>query len=90
LVKWTPQSGKGIGRWSLRTNYFDYKLNKLKKFISKFEVFLDTAGEHRWRLKANNGEIVATSEGYTRRSSAIQSAQNVKHWSGSASIIEIN
>ena len=30
----------------------------------KFEVYLDKAGEFRFRLKARNGEIIATSEGY--------------------------
>jgi len=58
--------------------------------MSKFEVYKDTAGGHRWRLKASNGEIVAIGESYTTRQSAIKSAQNVKYWSGSASIIEVN
>lgn len=28
------------------------------------EYFTDAAGEHRFRVKGRNGEIVATSEGY--------------------------
>ena len=31
----------------------------------KFEVYTDKAGEFRFRLKAKNGQIIATSEGYT-------------------------
>ena len=31
----------------------------------KFEIYTDKAGEFRFRLKARNGQIVATSEGYT-------------------------
>ncbi len=58
--------------------------------MSKIEVYTDRAGQHRWRLKASNGEIVATSEGYTTRSSAKQSAQSVKRWASSADIVEIN
>jgi uncharacterized protein len=58
--------------------------------MSKIEVYTDRAGQHRWRLKAVNGEIVATSEGYTTRHSAKQSAQKVKQWAGYATIIEIN
>ncbi len=58
--------------------------------MGKFEVYTDRAGEHRWRLKASNGEIVATSEGYKTRYSAKYSAQKVKEWAGSASIVEIN
>ena len=30
----------------------------------KFEVYVDNAGEFRFRLKARNGEIIAVSEGY--------------------------
>lgn len=30
----------------------------------KFEVYTDKAGEFRFRLKASNGEIIATGEGY--------------------------
>lgn len=37
----------------------------------KFEVYKDNAGEHRWRLRAGNGKIVADSgEGYTRHEDA--------------------
>ncbi len=58
--------------------------------MSKFEVYKDRAGGHRWRLKAGNGEIVAISESYTTRSGAKKSAENVKYWADSATIIEIN
>ena len=35
----------------------------------KFEVYKDKSGEWRWRLKATNGQIVATSgEGYVNKS----------------------
>jgi len=58
--------------------------------MSKLEVYTDKAGQHRWRLKASNGEIVAVSEGYTTRYSAKQSAQKVKEWAAYATIVEIN
>lgn len=31
----------------------------------KFELYVDKAGEFRFRLKAGNGQIIATGEGYT-------------------------
>ena len=44
-----------------------------------FEVFEDVSGHAwRWRLVAGNGEITATSEGYTRRWSAKRAARGVK------------
>ncbi len=58
--------------------------------MSKLEVYTDKAGQHRWRLKASNGEIVAVSEGYTTRYAAKQSAQKVKDWASYATIVEIN
>lgn len=54
------------------------------------EVYTDRAGEHRWRLKAGNGEIVAVSEGYTTRYGAKKSAESVKRWADLATIVEIN
>ncbi len=35
----------------------------------KFEIYTDKAGEFRFRLKARNGEIIATSEGYKAKPS---------------------
>ena len=31
----------------------------------KWEIYTDKAGEFRFRLRAKNGQIIATSEGYT-------------------------
>ena len=36
----------------------------------KFEVYLDKAGEFRFRLKAANGEIIGKSESYKAKASA--------------------
>ena len=45
---------------------------------SKFEVFKDKAGEFRFHLKAANGEIIASSEGYKTRSSALNGIESVR------------
>ena len=44
----------------------------------KFEVYADKAGEFRFRLKARNGEIVATSEGYKTKASCLNGVESVK------------
>lgn len=36
------------------------------------EIFQDEGGEWRFRVKANNGEIVAQSEGYEKKSGAVR------------------
>ncbi len=40
----------------------------VKEKNPKFEIYLDKAGEFRFRLKAKNGEAIAASEGYTQKS----------------------
>ena len=55
----------------------------------KFEIYADAAGNHRWRLKASNGQIVASSgESFDSRSNAVRAAENVKSNAGGASVDE--
>ncbi|MBQ6540696.1 MAG: YegP family protein [Oscillospiraceae bacterium] len=44
----------------------------------KFEMYLDKAGEFRFRLKARNGEIIAVSEGYKAKASCINGIDSVR------------
>lgn len=44
----------------------------------KYEVYLDKAGEYRFRLKAKNGEIIATGEGYKAKASCLNGIESVK------------
>lgn len=51
----------------------------------RFDVYQDTAGEWRWRLRAANGRIVAESgEGYVRESGAKAAIDNVRRLAGRA------
>lgn len=44
-----------------------------------YELYKDKAGEHRWRLKHQNGNILATSsEGYSSKAAALKCIENVK------------
>jgi uncharacterized protein YegP (UPF0339 family) len=45
--------------------------------MSKFEVFEDKIGEWRFRLKANNGKIVAVSESYPSPRNAVRGTRAV-------------
>ncbi len=54
----------------------------------KFEVYQDKAGEYRFRLKAKNGEIIATSEGYKAKASCINGIESVKKNSPDAEIVK--
>jgi len=54
----------------------------------KFEVYADKAGEFRFRLKATNGQIIATSEGYTTLANCLNGVESVKKNSVDAEIVE--
>ena len=44
----------------------------------KFVVYVDKAGEYRFRLKATNGQIIAVSEGYKAKASCLNGIESVK------------
>jgi len=44
----------------------------------KFEVYTDKAGEYRFRLKATNGQIIATGEGYVKKASCLNGIESVR------------
>lgn len=45
----------------------------------KFEVYADSGGSYRWRLKDGNGEKIASSgESFASRANAKRAAENVK------------
>ena len=53
----------------------------------KFEVYADSGGKYRWRLKASNGQTVASSgESFASKSNAREAAENVKKNASSAAV----
>lgn len=44
----------------------------------KFEVYQDKAGEYRFRLKATNGQVIATGEGYKAKASCLNGIESIK------------
>ena len=44
----------------------------------KFEMYVDKAGEYRFRLKARNGEIIAVSEGYKAKAGCLNGIESVR------------
>lgn len=49
----------------------------------KFEVYKDKSGGFRFRLKAGNGEVIASSESYTTKAAALNGITSVKNNAGS-------
>lgn len=44
----------------------------------KYEVYEDKSGGFRFRLKASNGEVIATSQSYKTKASAMGGVESVK------------
>lgn len=55
----------------------------------KFEVYTDKKGEFRFRLKARNGEIIATSEGYVTKQSCLNGIESVKKNAPEAEVVKV-
>lgn len=55
-----------------------------------FEVYEDNAGQWRWRLKHDNGNIIADSgEGYATKQKANEGIQSVKANAADADVVEL-
>ena len=53
----------------------------------KFELYQDKAGEFRFRLKARNGEIIATSEGYKTKDACENGIDSVRRNAPEAEVV---
>ena len=56
---------------------------------AKFEVYTDAKKQFRFRLKAGNGEIIATGEAYTTKSACINGIESIKKNAPTAQIVEV-
>jgi len=54
----------------------------------KFEIYKDKAGEFRFRLKARNGEVIATGESYTTKANCKNGVASVMKNAEDAEVVE--
>lgn len=54
----------------------------------KFEYYSDKSGKYRFRLKAGNGQIIATSEAYNSKDACLNGIESVKTNAPEAPIVE--
>lgn len=55
----------------------------------KFEVYEDKAGGFRFRLKAGNGEVVATGQAYDTKAAAKAGCAAVQRAAADAKVVEV-
>ena len=53
-----------------------------------FEIFTDKAGEHRFRLKSSNGQVVLSSEGYSSKAGCQNGIESVQTNAGDSARFE--
>ena len=71
-------------------NVEDQTVENFEQLIHpKFEMYADKAGEFRFRLKARNGEIIATSEGYKSKSACLNGIESVRENAPDAEIFYV-
>jgi len=46
--------------------------------MAKFEIYKDKKGQFRWRLRADNNQIIASGEGYTTKAGCKNGIESVK------------
>ncbi|MBQ1423063.1 MAG: YegP family protein [Firmicutes bacterium] len=54
----------------------------------KFEVYTDKAGETRFRLKAKNGQIIATGEGYKSLKSCLNGIESIRKNAAAGEVVQ--
>ncbi|PUU87250.1 YegP family protein [Halanaerobium sp.] len=55
----------------------------------KFEVYEDKSGKFRFRLKASNGQIIATGQGYKTKESCLNGIESVRKNAQDAEVEEV-
>lgn len=54
----------------------------------KFVITKDKKGEFRFSLKAGNGEVIAISEGYAAKASALNGIESVRKNAADATVVD--
>jgi len=54
--------------------------------MAKFEIYKDKKGEFRWRLRADNNQVIASGEGYSSKAACKNGIESVKKNAGKAKI----
>lgn len=57
---------------------------------AKFEIYQDKAKKYRFRLKAGNGQVIATGEGYESKSACVNGIESIKKNAADAQVVEVS
>ncbi len=91
---YASRSGLANGIKSVRKNALaakveDQTVEEFEKVKNpKFEMYVDKAGEFRFRLKARNGEIILASEGYSQKAGCKNGIESVRRNAPEAEVVK--
>ncbi len=91
---YASRSGLANGIKSVRKNALaakveDQTVEEFEKVKNpKFEMYVDKAGEFRFRLKARNGEIILASEGYAQKAGCKNGIESVRRNAPEAEVVK--
>lgn len=54
----------------------------------KFTIYKDKGGEFRFRIVATNGNVLAASEGYAAKASAIKAIERIKSDAAGSDVVD--
>ena len=55
----------------------------------KFELWVDKGGDYRFNLLAGNGQVIASSQGYSSKSGALNGIESIKTNAPGAEVVEV-
>ncbi len=55
----------------------------------KFELYTDKSGKYRFRLKASNGQVIASGQAYASKESCKKGIESLKKNAPDAEIVEV-
>ena len=70
---------ESVAKCAATANFADLTAGEQEVAHPKFEMYQDKAGQFRFRLKARNGEIIATSEAYTTKAACENGIDSVRN-----------
>ena len=81
--EWDSDELRSLFTWASQDNRCHVAISN-----PKFELYVDKAGEFRFRLKARNGEVIAASEGYKAKASCLNGIESVRKNAVGAAVVK--
>lgn len=55
----------------------------------KFELWVDKGGDYRFNLLAGNGQVIASSQGYSSKAGAMNGIESIRTNAPDAEVVEV-